>query len=104
MDAWQTHIPKSGIEIGPGVAYGFGRCYQGEGHDHGKECLWIWHFCTLKLGPTSVSPGSNFGWRPSGVDGRTLESLHPLTLTPSVYWPECCGKHGFITMGQYYDV
>lgn len=107
MDTWQTHIPKQATEIGPGVAYGFGRCQADETdkeHEHTLECIWVWHYCTEKLGPTSVAPSSNFGWRPSGVEAHTLEQLEPITLSPSVYWPECCEKHGFITQGRYYDV
>lgn len=104
MESWQTHIPKAGIDIGPGVAYSFGRCQDILHLTHTKECIWIWHDCDQVLGEGTVAPGARFGWRPSGIDGHTLESIDPLTVSPSVYWPECCGKHGFITMGRYYDV
>lgn len=34
-------------------------------------------------------------------DGRwTVQSVHPLTVTPSVYWTDC-GCHGFITDGEW---
>lgn len=104
MEPWQTLLPKAATEIGPGVAYSFARCQDDEEHEHTKECIWVWHFCTLVLGPTSVSPGSTFGWRPGGIEAHTLESLDPLSISPSVFWPGCCGKHGFIQMGKYYDV
>lgn len=104
MESWQTHIPKAGIDIGPGVAYSFGRCQDVLHTIHTKECIWIWHDCQEVLGPDSVAPGATFGWRPSGIDGHELESLEPLTVSPSVYWPGCCDKHGFITNGIYYDV
>lgn len=104
MDSWQTHMPKAGTDIGPGVAYSFARCQDDLHHIHRLECIWVWHDCDQILGEGTVAPGARFGWRPSGVEGHTLESIDPLTLSPSVYWPECCGKHGFITNGAYYDV
>lgn len=104
MEAWQTHQPKESINLGPGVVYSFQRCGFKDDHEHTKECVWIWHYCEERLGPTSVSPGSNFGWRPSGIGAHELVSLEPLTISPSVYWPECCNKHGFITDGIYTEV
>jgi len=69
-----------------------------------RPCLWVWHDCDLILGPESIAPGARFGWRPSGVAAHTLVQVEPLTITASVYWPDCCGKHGFITNGSYADV
>lgn len=90
--------PKSAIRIADNIAYAW-RC--GEDHEHTIMCLWIWHDCSLILGPETVAPGERFGWRPSGVGLHTLVQRDPLTLTASLYWPDCCGLHGFITDGKW---
>lgn len=104
MESYQAIAPKAGIDVGPGVAVSFMRC-QAEGeHEHTKECVWVWHDCAQILGSDSIMPGARFGWRPSGIEAHTLVSLEPLTISPSLYWPDCCSKHGFITDGVYFDV
>ncbi|MFF8187722.1 hypothetical protein ACF044_10740 [Microbacterium sp. NPDC016588] len=113
LQAWQAAEPKYASVIGPGVAYQW-ICFDPEGdndqglnwsnHVHTIECLWVWHDCALILGADSVAPGARFGWRPSGVAAHTLVKVEPLTITASVYWPDCCNKHGFITDGVYRDV
>lgn len=65
--------------------------------------LMVWHDCGFVLGPESVAPGMRFGWRPSGVRAHTLVQVDPLTITASVYWPDCCGLHGFITDDVWHD-
>jgi hypothetical protein len=40
-------------------------------------------------------------WAPAGVGAHTLVQKEPFTISPSVYWPYCCGMHGFITDGVY---
>lgn len=71
------------------------------GHAHTIECLWVWHDCATPLSETSVAPGEPFGWRPTGVGAHTLVAESPLTLTASLWWPDCCGLHGFITDGAW---
>jgi len=72
-------------------------------HEHVIECLWVWHDCDQVLGAESIAPGSTFGWRPAGVGAHDLISVEPLHIEASVYWPECCGMHGWIRDGQWVD-
>jgi hypothetical protein len=78
--------------------------HKGEPHEHSIRCVWIWHNCTAVLGPKSVAPGVKFGWMPTGIGLHTLVSIHPLTITASLVWPECCGLHGYITEGRWIPV
>lgn len=103
MGTWSPGLPKFSTDLGNGVAFSW-VCGRAEQHPHSIECLWVWHDCTQILGPDSVDPGARFGWRPTGVQAHTLVQVEPLTITASVYWPDCCGKHGFITNGSYADV
>lgn len=96
-------LPKFSRDLGGGVAYSW-TCGEPHGHTHSIECLWVWHDCGQVLGPGTVAPGERFGWRPSGHAAHTLVQIEPLTITASVIWPDCCGKHGFITNGSYADV
>lgn len=104
--AWATHdLPKFAVDLGGGVAYSW-TCHdpegnEGVGHVHTIDCLWVWHDCGQILGPDTIAPGAEFGWRPAGVRAHTLVQIDPLTITASVYWPDCCGMHGFITNGAY---
>lgn len=112
MGSWQTELPKFSTDLGNGVAYNWA-CFDPEGdndqglnwsnHHHTIDCLMVWHDCGQTLGPETVAPGDRFGWRPTGVRAHTLVQVEPLTITASVYWPDCCGKHGFITDGAYRD-
>lgn len=44
------------------------------------------------------------GLDPLPNDGRwTIESIHPLTVSPSVHWSDC-GCHGFIREGKWVPV
>lgn len=92
--------PTDAVMVSDDVAYTW-TCDEPPGHVHDIGCLWVWHDCAQVLGPTSVDPGARFGWRPSGVGAHTLVQTDPLTITASVYWPDCCGMHGFITNGQW---
>ena len=94
MDALAVDATK----ISDNVAYNW-TC--GLDHTHSIECLYIWHDCGQILGPTTVAPGERFGWRPAGVRLHTLVQQAPLTITASVYWPDCCGLHGFIIDGVW---
>lgn len=65
----------------------------------------LWHWCDrskwLADGRTmDVEPI----WALAGTGAHDLVSRDPLTLSPSVYWPDCCGVHGFVTAGVWRSV
>lgn len=108
---WTPWEPlPSWVSVGPFVAYEWvtadhwfhpphdGDCERNIGH------LLVWHDCAVVLGPDSVAPGVRHGWVPTGVRAHTLVQVEPLTVTASVYWPACCGLHGFITDGRWVGV
>ncbi|TDW31011.1 hypothetical protein EDD25_2799 [Cryobacterium psychrophilum] len=99
--SYHDRAPMNGIPIGDGLLYTW-TC--GDDHQHAIECLYIWHDCQQILGPDTVAPGETFGWRPAGVRAHTLVQADPLTITASVIWPACCGRHGFITDGRWVEV
>jgi hypothetical protein len=49
----------------------------------------VWHWC--------VDVGR---WSCASAGDHRIDSLAPLTLSPSLLWP-CCGKHGWIRDGQW---
>jgi hypothetical protein len=100
-DAYFDWPPEGLAKIAENVAVSW-TC--GEEHSHSIECLWVWHDCAKILGPDSVAPGKRYGWCPSGVSLHTLVQQEPLTVTASIYWPVCCGLHGFITNGKWEGV
>lgn len=107
--SWSEYSPIAGgaTDLGGGVAYDWARCNRGDDHpgeQHTIHCLYVWHDCPKILGPETVAPGDTFGWRATGVGLHTLVQESPLTITASVYWPECCGLHGFITDGAWRSV
>lgn len=105
MSPWRASAPKNATDLGGGVAFSWMCAATGDGtHEHTIECLWVWHDCQQILGADSIAPGARFGWRPVGVAAHTLVQIDPLTITASVYWPDCCGMHGFITEGRYLPV
>ena len=59
--------------------------------------LLVWHHCAL----LAASPGPWSGWRAAGVPDHTVITPEPLTLVASLYWPDCCGLHGWITEGKW---
>jgi hypothetical protein len=78
-----------------------------ESHKHVIECLWIWHDCdaNLELDPSREHWSDLYvGWKPSGVGLHDLISADPLHIEASIYWPSCCGMHGFIRDGKYIPV
>lgn len=98
-------LPESDmVRVGPGVAYQTGV----EGYGHG---LLVWHWCTksgwraraAREGWTVDEEAARPAWLPTAVGAHDLISLHPLHLEPSVFWPECCGRHGFIRGGVWTD-
>jgi len=87
--------------LGEKVAYSW-TCEPVEGHQHTIECLWVWHYCDLNLAPVDDHWTSLYtGWKPSGVGAHDLISVDPLHIEASVYWPACCGIHGWIRDGKW---
>lgn len=74
------------------------------GHVHTINCLWVWHNCSEVLGQATIAPGQRWGWRATGVGAHTLVTESPLHIEASVYWPDCCGLHGFIRDGRWFGV
>jgi hypothetical protein len=102
--AWLPEtLPPGATRVGDRAAYQWVGCDRpgDPGHVHSIGCLWVWHYCTQVLGPESVEPGALFGWRPAGVNAHTLAHAAPLTIEPSLYWPDCCGLHGWIRDGAW---
>lgn len=79
-----------------------------ENHEHVIECLWVWHDCSLALdehrreNPKRTEDYG--GWTPTGVAAHDLISSAPLHIEASIFWPSCCGMHGFIRDGKYLAV
>lgn len=90
--------------LGEKVAYSF-NCQSEPEHEHVIECIFVWHDCSLELDPVrKVSPHSrNPGWTVTGVQAHDLINLDPLHLEASIYWPTCCGLHGWIRDGKWID-
>lgn len=85
------------------VAY-LWRCGETE-HEHTIECLWIFHNCDASVEPVDNHWTSTaVGWKMTGVTLHTLVSSRPLHIEASIYWPACCGMHGFIRDGKYLAV
>jgi hypothetical protein len=104
--AYFDQLSPDATSLSDDVAYEWKNCpvIDRASHIHTIDCLWIWHKCIQVLSERSEAPGEEFGWRPSGVGAHTLVQAFPLTITASVYWPACCGMHGFITNGVYQAV
>lgn len=92
--------------LGEKVAYSF-TCGD-PGHTHKLECLWIWHDCTMALDPVRAEAAKHAddvaGWQPAGIAKHDLISIEPLHIEPSLFWPSCCGMHGFIRDGHWVGV
>lgn len=71
--------------------------------------LLVWHYCDRNVwlknpkGDPDVARKSK-GFTPAGAGLHTLVSIEPLHLEPSLYWPDCCGMHGFIRDGKWVNV
>lgn len=100
-------LPEGTTRLGPLVAYGWNRCNDAP-HEHTIECLYVWHWCDHHL----WTGRSHFDahreeyrfWAPAGVGAHDLISIKPLHLEASVYWPGCCGMHGWIRDGAWVGV
>lgn len=100
MTAWDadwtdpTHPPVDAIRLGDDRVW---VSWDSEFNRDDEPLLW--HWCTRRGWGPDASPG----WAAAGGSGHDLIQCDPLTLSPSVYWPDCCGMHGFITDGQWRD-
>lgn len=70
--------------------------------------LLVWHDCdrSVWLADSDVEPDGAreaSGFVPGGVGLHTLVAADPLHLEASLYWPSCCGMHGFIRDGRWTD-
>lgn len=70
--------------------------------------LLVWHDCDKNVwrGDPSKEQSlidSYMGWHPAGVALHTLVAVEPLHIEASVYWPTCCGMHGWIRDGKWSD-
>jgi hypothetical protein len=62
----------------------------------------VWHWCTQEhWRDRELFSGPR--WAASGVGLHTLVALDPIHLEPSLYWPDCCGKHGFLREGRWQE-
>lgn len=97
-------IAPEWTRLGPLVAYQF----DPDNWPHlGHGGLVVWHWCEHRLwagraGYDEDPAGYRF-WAPAGVGAHDLISVDPLHLEASVYWPDCCGLHGFIRDGRWAD-
>lgn len=71
--------------------------------------LMVWHNCTHSIWRTDPTKSQGLidqydGWQPTGVGAHDLITAEPLHIEASVYWPDCCGMHGFIRDGQWVSV
>lgn len=86
----------------------FNKDGQPESHPH------LWHWCDKsgwiaarrKAGdPEPKHPDTDRPqWMLAGSNAHQVLSRDPLHLEPSVYWPDCCGTHGFIRNGVWEGV
>lgn len=63
----------------------------------------LWHWCTRatwRQDPTKTADLEP-KWALAGTGGHTLVAREPLHLEPSVYWPDCCGLHGWVRDGRW---
>jgi hypothetical protein len=72
----------------------------------GVEGVLVWHDCDKHLWYNDPEKNHSLipdyiGWHPANVGAHTLVNMDPLHLEPSVYWPDCCGLHGFVRDGRW---
>lgn len=94
---------SSWVVVGPLVAYEFN-----PSSHLGHGGLVIWHWCDHHLWAGREHYDTHreeyYFWVPTGVGAHQLVSSEPLHLEPSLYWPDCCGLHGFIRTGTWFSV
>lgn len=90
--------------LGEKVAYTWTCNPKEPDHQHVIECLWVWHDCSMGLDPERARRShESRGWGPTGVAAHDLIAVDPLHIEASVYWPACCGMHGWIRDGKWID-
>lgn len=57
----------------------------------------VWHWCPEGGGYNDDCPH----WVGARIPLHTIVSREPLTITASLYMPDCCGWHGWISNGQW---
>lgn len=91
------HPPTAATQLGDGVWVSWATAL-----NRGDHPL-IWHWCDRTVIKTTDVDRQAWWYEPqwvaAGVEGHELISRDPLTLSPSVLWPRCCGLHGFIENG-----
>lgn len=106
--------PPGMVLAGPRVAYEW---IEGEPAPHhagvapAGRCLQVWHWCDHSVwrakavaeGRAVVEDLLSPRWSPSAASLHDLIAADPLHLEPSVYWPSCCGLHGWIRTGVWTD-
>jgi hypothetical protein len=104
MDEWSNpeHPPVDAIDLGGGVWVSWTGPFQ-ETVDGEVQPL-IWHWCTHRFWNEQHGANTEPGWAPAGVKAHILVSRDPLHLEPSLYWPDCCGMHGFVRDGRWIGV
>lgn len=111
----QDPAPPVGMVLaGPRVAY---QWVEGEPAAHhaaaapAGRTLLVWHWCdrsewraaAMREGRVFLEEYAAPEWVPSGAGAHDLLAAQPLHLEPSVYWPTCCGLHGWIRNGAWTD-
>ena len=73
----------------------------------GPYPITIWHWCDHRLWAGrdhyDAHRDEYVRWQPASASAHAIISTDPLHLEPSVYWPDCCGMHGFIRAGVWTD-
>ncbi len=105
--------PPNGLELaGPRVAYQWVDGPAAERHvgraPEGKTLL-VWHWCDYSVwhARAATDPAMHAElipephWSATGAGAHDLIAAEPLHLEPSVYWPSCCGLHGWIRGGRW---
>lgn len=93
-------LPEGATRLGPLVAW------ERDAFD-GDYPVCVWHWCDHHLWAGrpyfEAHRDEYMRWVPANASAHTVVSLDPLHLEPSVYWPDCCGLHGFIRDGAWVD-
>lgn len=109
-DDWTNpeHPPVESIDLGGGVWASWATGWVEVAED-GRRFPLIWHWCDRSVAKANAGPEVQDWWlRPrwmgAGCRGHDLVSSDPLTLSPSLSLPDCCGLHGFIENGRWRSV
>jgi len=87
------------MAIGPGIAVTLRDCECNDAeHDHSRPCGMMWDHTRPDTGVRCLA-GS---WIPFSAGHWTLESVEPLTLSPSLLCTRC-GRHGFVRGGKWVE-